>query len=127
MTAALKSGAEWRERFADASMDGKEALRARKASTSTAKAALPRGVAYDKATGTLELSRAVLSRVQRMCELVLKGDSYHTIATKVGGGWTYQGVRKHVAKPDLGLRHARLSGEQPSRRSLRGQGNRRDR
>jgi hypothetical protein len=97
MTAALKSGAEWRE-LRRRTMDGKEDKRREKKHVSGAKA-LPRGVSYDKATQQWSYQEPDCSRVLRMCELLLAGDSLHTIAAKVGGGWTYQGVRKTLRNP----------------------------
>ena len=97
MTAALKSGSEWRE-LRRRTMDGKEELRMEKKHVN-GDSALPRGVAYDKATNRWSYEEPDCSRVQRMCELLLAGDSLHTIAAKVGGGWTYGGVRKTLRNP----------------------------
>ncbi len=92
MTAALKSGAEWRT-LRDRTMDGKEELRIEGKHVNGG-ASLPRGVAYDKATGKWNYLEPDCSRVARMFPLFLDGWSYHKIAAEVGGGWTYNGVRK---------------------------------
>ncbi len=91
MTAALQSGAEWRE-LRRRSMDGKEAMRLEKKHVCGPNT-LPRGVGYDKATGVFSYVEPGCSRVVRMCALLLAGDSFHTIAAKVGGGVSHQGVR----------------------------------
>jgi Resolvase, N terminal domain/Recombinase zinc beta ribbon domain len=98
MTAALKSGAEWRT-LRDRTMDGKEALRLEGKHVDGP--CLPRGVAYDKATESYSYQEPDCSRIVRMCELLLAGDSFHTIAAKVGGV-TYNGVRKTLRNPIWG-------------------------
>ncbi len=97
MTAALKSGAEWRT-LRDRTMDGKEELRA-EGKHVNGDSTLPRGVRYDRITETWSYLEPDCSRVVRMCELALAGDSYHTIADKVGHGWTYRGVRGTLRNP----------------------------
>ncbi len=97
MTAALKSGAEWRT-LRDRTMDGKEELRA-EGKHVNGDSTLPRGVRYDRITETWCYLEPDCTRVVRMCELALAGDSYHTIADKVGHGWTYRGVRGTLRNP----------------------------
>lgn len=97
MTAALKSGAEWRT-LRDRCMDGKETMRL-EGKHVNGDASLPRGVHYDTVTETWSYQEPDCTRVQRMVELFLAGDSYHTIAAKVGGGWTYGGVRHTLRNP----------------------------
>jgi hypothetical protein len=97
MTAALKSGAEWRE-LRRRTMDGKEDKRRDKRHVNGSHT-LPRGVAYDKATERWSYQEPDCLRVPRMCERLLAGDSFDTIAAKVGGGWTYQGVRLTLRNP----------------------------
>jgi DNA invertase Pin-like site-specific DNA recombinase len=91
ISAGGRAGAEWRE-LRRRTMDGKEALR-REGRHVNGAVSLPRGIAYDKATGQWSHQEPDCSRVARMYTLLLAGDSYHTIAAKVGGGWTFQGVR----------------------------------
>ncbi len=100
MTAALQSGSEWRE-LRRRCMDGKESLRL-EGKHVNGDTSLPRGVAYDRATEKWSYQEPDCTRVQRMCELLLAGNSFHTIAAKVGGGWTFQGVRTTLRNPIWG-------------------------
>jgi hypothetical protein len=90
MTAALKSGTEWRT-LRDRTMDGKEELRAEGRHVN-GDASLPRGIHYDKATGKWSYQEPDCSRVARMFPLFLDGWSLNRIAQEVGGGWTHKGV-----------------------------------
>jgi DNA invertase Pin-like site-specific DNA recombinase len=100
MTAALKSGAEWRE-LRRRTMDGKEEKRREKKHPGGAHT-IPRGIAYDKATGAWSYREPHCSDVARMYELLLAGESLQGIARRIGG-WTYQGVREVLRNPIWGL------------------------
>ncbi len=104
MTAALKSGAEWRT-LRDRTMDGKETLRLEKKHASGPNA-MPRGVGYDKISERWSYQEPYCSYIRRMCELLLAGDSFHTIAAKINGGWTFQSVRRTLRNPIWAIRHA---------------------
>ena len=93
----IQSGGEWRT-LRDRTCDGKEELRSQ-GKHANGDICLPRGVAYDKATETWSYQEPDCTRVVRMCELFLKGDSYKTIAAKVGACWTYGGVRHTLRNP----------------------------
>jgi DNA invertase Pin-like site-specific DNA recombinase len=90
--AGERAGSEWRE-LRRRSMDGKEEKR-RLGRHVQGPVALPRGVAFDKATGAWSYIEPDASRVARMFELFLEGYSLHAIADAVGGGWSFQGVRR---------------------------------
>jgi DNA invertase Pin-like site-specific DNA recombinase len=91
MAAAVRAGSEWRE-IRRRSMDGKEEKRNLGRHVNGPRS-LPRGVAFDKATGKWSYLEPDCSRVARMFQLFLDGWSLHAIAAEVGGGWTYQGVK----------------------------------
>jgi DNA invertase Pin-like site-specific DNA recombinase len=97
ISAGGRAGAELRE-LRRRTLGGKETLR-REGKHVQGPAALPRGVAFDKATGQWSYQEPDCSLVARMYLLLLAGDSYHTIAAKVGGGWTFQGVRSTLRNP----------------------------
>jgi hypothetical protein len=90
MTAALKSGSEWRE-LRRRTWDGREEKRREKKHPGGAHT-LPRGVTFDRATGKWAYCEPHASNIVRMYELLLAGESLHGIASKIGG-WTFQGVR----------------------------------
>jgi DNA invertase Pin-like site-specific DNA recombinase len=89
--AGARAGSEWRE-LRRRSRDGKEERRARGLCPDVG-VCMPRGVAFDKATGKWSYQEPDASRVVKMCELILKGQSYHSVAAAVGGGFSYQTVR----------------------------------
>jgi DNA invertase Pin-like site-specific DNA recombinase len=100
MTAAIKSGAEWRE-LRRRTMDGKEEKRREKKHPGGAHT-IPRGVAYNKTTGEWSYREPYCSDVARMYELLLAGESLQGIARRIGG-WTYPGVRETLRNPIWGL------------------------
>lgn len=86
-----QAGMEWRE-MRRRTMQGKEEKRL-KGRHVNGRSTLPRGVAFDKETGQWSYQEPDCSRVVEMFRLLLAGDSAHTIALKVGGGWSHNGVR----------------------------------
>jgi DNA invertase Pin-like site-specific DNA recombinase len=97
LMSGAQAGMEWRE-LRRRTMQGKEELR-RQGKHVQGPAALPRGIAYDKATGQHSYQEPDCSRVARMFPLLLAGDSFATIATRVGGDWSGEGVRKTLRNP----------------------------
>ena len=92
MTAALKSGAEWRElRRRSDGRQGSDA--SRKEARLAARHAAARRWLRQGHRSLWSYVEPGCSRVVRMCALLLAGDSFHTIAAKVGGGVSHQGVR----------------------------------
>jgi DNA invertase Pin-like site-specific DNA recombinase len=91
LMSGAQAGMEWRE-LRRRTMQGKEEKR-REGRHVQGPRALPRGVDYDKTTGKWSYIDPDASRVARMYPLLLAGDSYETIAAKVGGGWSDEGVR----------------------------------
>ena len=88
--AASRGGAEIRE-LRRRSMEQKEVYRS-EGKHVNGDATLPRGIAYDKATGKWSYLEPDCSRVARMFPLFLDDWSLNKIAAEVGGGWTHKGV-----------------------------------
>ncbi len=102
MTAALKSGAEWRT-LRDRTMDGKEEARTEGKHVSATISSLPRGVAYDKKTETWSYVEPDCSRVARMFPaLFLDGWSPQRIAAS-RRRLDLRGRPEDAPQPDLGL------------------------
>jgi DNA invertase Pin-like site-specific DNA recombinase len=97
LMSGAQAGMEWRE-LRRRTMQGKEELR-RQGRHVDGPNCLPRGVAYDKATGKHSYQEPDCSRVARMYPLLLAGDSYRTIADRVGGSWSHDGVRSTLRHP----------------------------
>jgi DNA invertase Pin-like site-specific DNA recombinase len=100
MMGGCQAGMEWRE-LRRRTLQGKEELRLL-GGNPDGPTSIPRGVAFDKnpdkelrrvKPGTWRYDEPDASRVKRMAELLVRGESLHTITATVGGGWTIPGVK----------------------------------
>jgi DNA invertase Pin-like site-specific DNA recombinase len=76
----------------------KEALRKKGVNPGSAKL-LPRGVAFDRKSGTWSYVEPHASRITLAYQLLFEGKSYYSIAARIGGGWTAAGIKKALSNP----------------------------
>jgi DNA invertase Pin-like site-specific DNA recombinase len=73
---------------------GKEVCRSR-GGNANGSIVLPRGLAYSKASGW-SYQEPDRSRILKAYDLLFERRSWHDIAARIGGGWTYQGIRRSL-------------------------------
>jgi DNA invertase Pin-like site-specific DNA recombinase len=94
------------QRIRERTMGGKEEMR-KAGRHPGGKQMLPRGIRYEKtrnADGKVIACKWVLDgidseRVRQAFQLLFAGYSYASIASKIGGGWTGNGIRESLANP----------------------------
>jgi DNA invertase Pin-like site-specific DNA recombinase len=91
-----QAGMEWRE-LRRRTLQGKEVKR-RQGQHVNGRLALPRGVAYDKATGW-HFTEPDRSRIEKAYDLLFRGLTYREISREIGGGWSGSGLMRALKNP----------------------------
>lgn len=105
LMSGAQAGMEWRE-LRRRTIGGKAEKR-KLGRNVNGSAVLPRGLGYERITdaagrtidGRWFLEEPDASRVRLAYDLLFAGDSYQTIARKIGGGWSDKGVRDNLKNP----------------------------